>query len=326
MKKLILLFLPKEVSKEKFDEFIRQYSESYELCFVTRDSVSDDMYERAVAIIGNPPPDKLRICKKLEWLGIDFAGTDRYIGIVRELGSFIFTNASGAFGEAMAEHMLAVVFELYRNLHLYRDNQNRHIWSDEGAVKSVFHKNVLVVGTGDIGCSFAKIMKKFSCRVTGINTTGDSAAFFDETYKTDCMKEHVKSADIIALCVPANASTDNLFDEETIGLMKRDAVLVNVGRGNCIDDKALLKALSEERIFGAALDVFKEEPLADSKMWDVENLIITPHVSGKTYGHDENTINKVLDICVKNLYRYVEGKDMINPIDLNTGYRKVKND
>lgn len=324
--KKILMFLPEDICAAKFKAFEEKYADSYELIYTDNNRVTDEDFKSASAIIGNPVPSKLLLCKNLEWFAIDFAGTDRYIETVRQIPGLKFTNASGGFGVAIAEHMLSVVLALCKKLNLYRDNQKGHIWKDEGKEMSLIGKRVLIVGTGDIGSSFAKLVKAFSCETIGINTTGNSVAYFDKCYSSVELKNQLKDADVVAMCVPRNASTDNLLDREAFSLMKDSAVVINVGRGNSIDEDALIEALTKGKIYGAALDVFREEPLKDSALWDIDNLIITPHISGKTYGHLDVTINKVLDICLENLYRYVEGNELKNLVDMNTGYRKVKND
>lgn len=305
-----------------FHEFEKQYGDKYTLVYEDSATVSPEVLQEACAIIGNPKPELLSGCRQLEWLQLDFAGTDRYIGTVRRMEGLSLTNASGGFGRVIAEHMLAGLMALYRRLPEYVRNQEQRVWQDMGREQSVFGRNILVIGTGDIGSSFAGMMKCFGCELTGINRRGKAAAGFDRTDVVTNLSKYISSADIIACCVPKNKSTDKLISREIIGMMKTTAVVINVGRGNCIDEEALCVALNEGRISGAALDVFMNEPLdTDASIWHTRNLLITPHVAGKTYGHLEDTVERVLDICLKNLYRYVEGKALINLVDKETGYR-----
>lgn len=328
MKKQILILLPNEYitgeRKNKLDSLIQRKQNEYEFVFITPDELSarEDLLGRANAIVGNPRPEDLIKCKTLEWLQLDFAGTDRYIDICRDRENLLLTNSSGAFGKTIAQHMLAMVLSLYNNLHLYRSNQHKGIWRDEGLEKSIYNRKVLVIGTGDIGRSFAGIMAPFSPDLIGINRRGKKYNEFAINDTIENIDKYIGEADIIACCVPKNQSTNNIISDSLISKMKKSAIIINVGRGNCIDETALINALNDERISGAALDVFKTEPLEEKNdMWNVKNLIITPHISGKTYGHLEETVNNVLDICIENLYRYVEGNELVNLVDKITGYR-----
>ncbi len=306
-----------------FKEFEDKYGAEYELVFGNAEDIETGYMEDAVAIIGNPRPEQLLECRRLEWLQLDFAGTDRYMAAIKALDRDIrFTNASGAFGRVISEHMLAQLMALYRRIPEYVRNQADRQWQDMGPEKSVFSKNILVLGTGDIGSAFAGIMKHFDARITGINRRGRQAAGFDHIDTVDNLKQYVPMADIIACCVPRNATTDNLISRDIIAMMNKDAVIINVGRGNCIDQNALCEALNKNQIRGAALDVFVNEPLdKNDDIWNTKTLLITPHVAGKTYGHLESTVEAIVDICIKNLYRYVEGKELINLVDKETGYR-----
>ena len=128
-------------------------------------------------------------------------------------------------------------------------------------------------------------------------------------------------ADLVIGCLPNTKETGHILDGKKFALMKSDALLINVGRGSLIDTPSLTRALEEKRIAGAILDVLENEPLAaDSPLWSMPNVLITPHISGRGFGHDPETEKKVWDICLENLRRYIAGEDIINEVDMNLGY------
>lgn len=271
-------------------------------------------------IFGNPPPAMLKSAYKLELLQLFSAGAGEYAGegILREGAKL--ANASGAYGLAISEYMLGVLLELYKNLHLYRDNQISGKWCYEGKVKGIFNSTALIVGLGDIGGNFASRLKALGAYTIGIRRTDSNKPdYLDELYFMEELEKLLPRADIVALSLPETNLTRKIINEKTLGLMKKDAVLINVGRGSAIDTEALCNALENCQLLGAALDVTDPEPLpAEHRLWKIRNAVITPHVSG---GFSLNeTKERIVKIAAKNLEALVTGKNFVNIIDKTIGY------
>jgi len=312
----ILVSLPlNERQKEKLEKnFMHQEFRYCLAAEVTAETVAD-----VEVILGNVPPQVLQHAKVLKWLQLNNAGTEGYCdGALPE--GVVLTNATGAYGLAISEYMVGAVFALQKKLNLYQRNQMSHTWKSEGHVRVIQGSRVLVIGLGDIGTAFAGKMKALGCRTVGIKRReGRKPEGVDDLYTLERLEAQLPKADIVAMCVPGNADTYHLMNRERLALMKENAVLINVGRGITLDTEALTEALQEGRIAGAALDVTDPEPLpADHPLWDMENVIITPHTSGG-FSLPE-TLEKILDICIENLECYLVQRPLRNIVDFKTGY------
>lgn len=282
--------------------------------------VTPETVSQADIIIGNVPVDTIVHAKRLRWFQSQMAGVDPYLkdGVIPE--NVIITNVTGAFGAAVSEHMVGTVFELYKKLHYYRDNQNKCEWLDRGFVREVEGSTVCVIGLGDIGGAFAKKMKALGCYTIGIKRRrSEKPDYIDELYTMEMLDSVIGRADITALALPDTVETRGLFSRERIGRIKNGSVLINVGRGNAVDTEALCDALDNGQLYGASLDVFENEPLpASHRLWKTENAVITPHISG--FFHMRRTYDTIIDICTENYGRFVSGKDLMNIIDKKQGY------
>lgn len=284
---------------------------------------SRQQLEEAEIIIGNPSMDTLSYCKNLKWLQLSSSGADAYAKspfINKE--KTIITNATGAYGHAISEYMVAGVFAMTKKLHLYRDNQFAGLWQDLGFVKTINGCNVLVVGLGDIGGNFGKKMNALGANIYGLKRTASNKPDYVKSLHTlDELESLLPQMDVVALCLPNSDKTQDVISDKQLSLMKNDAILVNVGRGNAVNTDALTKALSENVIGGAILDVTQPEPLpAQHPLWKLSNVIITPHVSGGY--HAQETIEGIERIILENAQRYVDGQPLSNIVDYETGYMK----
>lgn len=286
-------------------------------------SATKEQIQEANIILGNPRARDIVGSKNLKFLQVETAGTEHYTkaGILPE--GTILCNATGAYGPAVAEHMLAMVFSLYKKLHLYRDHQRNHEWTDEGEVKSIVGARVLILGLGDIGGHFAKIIKALGAYTIGVRRRGtDKPDYLDELYLMEDLDQLLPTADIVAMILPATGETYQMMNEKRLKLMKPDALLINGGRGNAIDTEALCKVMAEGHLLGAGLDVTDPEPLPkDHPLWDIPNLLLTPHVSG--WHHLPETVERIADICAYNIEGFLKQGPLKSVIDLSTGYRKL---
>lgn len=257
---------------------------------------------------------------QLKWFASYFAGVDPLVvpGVLPE--DVILTNGSGAYGITIAEHMIMTVLMLlrrYPEYHMIVENREFH---SDLMIGSLYDSTVLILGTGDIGSTFANRLRGFAPKkIIGVNRSGRSTTAFDQVITMNDLDIYLPQADIIAVTLPATPQTDNLLSKEKIATMKKSAFLLNVGRGNCIDQSALVDALNREDLAGAALDVFSVEPIPeDDPIWTTKNMLITPHCAGKmTMAYTRNAV--VTSFC-DNLIRFTEGKEMHHLVNKEMGY------
>ncbi|NLG88873.1 MAG: D-2-hydroxyacid dehydrogenase [Clostridiaceae bacterium] len=313
----VLVLLP---TTEEHKRLFRNAAPSAEFIFISQSELKKEIMENVDVIIGNPPINLLKEAKGLKWLQLGSAGADKYVNEGILPPGTILTNSSGAYGLAVAEYMLAVLLELFYNLHLYRDNQNHGLWKDEGNVRSIHNCVVLIAGLGDIGGEFAKRIKALGGYTIGVRRTKRSKPdFIDELYLTDQLDTLLPRADVVAITLPGTRETYRLFSAERLKKMKQGAVIINTGRGTTIDTDALCDCLESGHLAGAALDVTDPEPLpAEHRLWKMKNAIITPHIAGGI--HLPETFERIIRISVENLRRYTMGEDLINIVNPVLGY------
>jgi len=293
----------------------------HEVLFCEKPDITEQMLADADIILGNlADAAQAELCPNLKWIQLNNAGTEGYCVPGRLPEGTILTNATGAYGLAISEHMIGCLFELRKKLHTYYRNQLQHEWKSEGFVDVVEGTTVLIIGMGDIGSTFGRKMKALGCKTIGIRRrVGEKPAWIDELWGMDKLEELLPKADVVAMSLPGNQFTYHTLSRERIALLKSNAVVINVGRGTAIDTDALAEALYERKIAGAALDVTDPEPLpADHPIWDAPNALITPHISGG-FALPE-TLEQIVGIFAENLRRYLSGEELRNIIDMETGY------
>jgi phosphoglycerate dehydrogenase-like enzyme len=253
----------------------------------------------------------LQTTSRLRWIQSIGAGYDQFPLPELKARGIRLTRAYGVNRNAVAEHTFALILELSRQLHYCRDNQRKHVYRQ--MISDIFRredeltgKTLGIIGLGHIGSRVAELGKAFNMRV--VATKRDPATYrgpADRVMTPDRTDEVIRESDFLVLNCPLTPETRGLINARTLGLMKRSAFLVNVARGGCVDEPALLTALRDNRIAGAALDHFSEDPLpASSPFWDLDNVIVTPHTAGETRKYEEN----VIDILLENLSRLERGQ------------------
>ena len=248
---------------------------------------------------------------KLRFIQSISAGTDQYSREVLTKHNIRLASAQGANARAVAEHAIALILALTRKLPEARDNQAKRIW--RGMIGDLAQredelggKTLLIVGLGRIGGRLARLAKAFDMRVIGTRrdpAQGNNGA--DAVHATGELESLLPQADFVALTCPLTPETEKVIRADTLARMKPSAFLVNVARGRCVDEAALLAALGQGRIAGAALDCAAEEPLpAASPLWGSENVLITPHTAGETRHYEEN----IIALLLANLERLWRGE------------------
>jgi D-2-hydroxyacid dehydrogenase (NADP+) len=254
-------------------------------------------------LMANTP--KLRFVQSLS------AGTDQYDKALFASRGVRLANAQGANERGVAEHALALILALTRQLHLARDNQQARHWRGmigDHALREqeLGGKTLVIVGLGRIGARLAALARAFDMRVIGVRRTARPApGVADEVIAQAGLARALGEADVVALTCPLTPETEGLIGAAALAALKPGALLINVARGKVIDEAALLAALADGRVRAAALDCFHEEPLPpDSLFWAQPNVLITPHTAGETTRYEEN----VVDILVDNLERLLRGE------------------
>ena len=284
--------------------------------------LTPELVQSAQIIIGNPPPAWIAASERLELLQLFSAGADPYIKPDILAPSTALTNATGAYGKAVSEHALAMTLILMKKLHLYRDFQRQHAWRDAGMVTSLSDATVLVVGLGDIGLAYARQVKALGARVIGVKRrSGPCPEGVDELCLTAELDRVLPEADVIFSILPGTADTFHYYTAERFAAMKNSAIFINCGRGSAVSMEVLAQALREGQIAAAGIDVAETEPLpADSPLWELENLLITPHVAGNF--HLADILEQVVNISCDNLRAHLSDQPLRNVVDFATGYKK----
>ena len=285
--------------------------------------VTQEDVDWAQVILGNVPAAMLHGSPALEWLQTNSAGVEPYIRPGVLAGDTLLTNATGAYGLAIAEHMLGMLLELFKKLELYRDAQKSGAWQSQGAVKAVYGSTVLVLGMGDIGGEFAARCKALGAKVIGVRRSPRPCPeYADEVHLLEDLDSLLPHADVVAVTLPGTDATRGLMSRERLAKMKEGAVLLNVGRGFIVDTEALCDALERGHLSGAGVDVTDPEPLPPThRLWNIPTAVVTPHLSG--FYHLRETHERIVGIFLENLRHFQAGEPLRNLVDFATGYRKL---
>jgi glyoxylate/hydroxypyruvate reductase A len=261
----------------------------------------------------NFPRHLLPRAKRLRWVQNMGAGVERFL--IPELPKGVaLTRIAGIFGPWMAEYVLGWCLWHTQRTELFRAQQRERRWRQVDPLR-LHGAELCIVGLGDIGRSIARAARGVGMRVSGVSQSGRKAPEVDRVYRSRDLVKALASADFVVLTVPLTPATRGLIGARELGTMKPSAWLVNIGRGPIVDEGALLEALSGKRIGGAILDVFDEEPLpVDHPLWRLENVVITPHISGPS------TPDEIGPIFDDNLRRYLARRPLRYQVDRKRGY------
>lgn len=315
---------------ESFRARLREICPDAEIAYYGDERWSEEEYHEklrnADVIIGHLKARDLRYCENLKLFQMDIAGADFYLKKDYLPEGAVLCNASGGYGVILAEHAVALIMCLCRDLQRYVMNKTAHEWKPYRPDKPIEDSTVLILGAGDIGVNTARLLRPLAKRIIGVRRVKrPSPELFDEMISFTELDEYLPQADIVSCSLPATPETFHLLDERRLRLMKRDAVLVNVGRGSLIPTEALCAVLGDGHLRGVGIDVAETEPLPpDSPLWDCDRLVITPHVAGNAITQDSPTNRRIFEIIYHNLESFVGGRPLDHVVDLRTGYRKTE--
>ena len=264
---------------------------------------------------------------RLKWCHTAFAGIGAYAESgVFDSGEVKLTNSSGAYGRTISEHIIMVTLMLMRQMYEYNKVINARCWVQDLPLRSIAGSSIAVIGTGDIGRNAAERYRALGAEsVTGFSRSGRPAEGFDAVYSFSEFDRlfsdpaFAGNVDVLLLCIPGTPASRGLLSRERIAMLSDRTFIINVGRGMVIDQDALIEALRERRIAGAALDVVYPEPLPeDHPLWDTPNCIITPHISGDM--GLPYTVDMTVDFFCEDLKRFAAGQPLMHLADVKKGY------
>jgi phosphoglycerate dehydrogenase-like enzyme len=286
--------------------------------------MDEEINEAEIVIAWSIRPAQIARARTLRWIHSPAAAVHQLIFPELVESDIALTNAREVHGPVVAEHVIAQIFALAKKIPDAVRLQHKHdwgqqtMWDELPRVREVAGATVGLIGVGSIGRAVAKNAKALGMRVIAVREHPEKgSAGADSVFGPDQVDELFRQADYVVLAAPVTDNTRAVANAARIGLMKPDACLINVARGQLVDESALAFALREKKLGGAALDVFPKEPLAeDSPLWDVPGLLITPHTAALT----EKLWERHYSLVAENLRRYLKGEELFGLVDKNRGY------
>src|SRR5271163_482441 len=289
-----------------------------------KQSIDDDIADSDVLMAWSIRPEQIVAARKLRWIHSPAAAVNQLMFPEIVDSEIVVTNAREVHGPVVAEHVIALIFALAKKIPGSARLQEKHVWGQQilwdelPRVREVAGSTLGMVGLGSIGRAVVKSAKALGMRVIAVREhpeKGSEGA--DAVFGPAQIDEIFRQADYVVLAAPVTDGTEAIANAERLARMKPVACLINVGRGPLVDEPALSAALRERKIGGAALDVFPKEPLAaDSPLWDVPNLLITPHTAALT----DKLWERHYALFSENLRRYLNGKPLLAVVDKRKGY------
>jgi phosphoglycerate dehydrogenase-like enzyme len=274
--------------------------------------IADNNFLKCEIVFGNIPPDWIKQSSKIRWLQLESTGFAEYSTVKKNFlnKDVIITNLKSFFAHQVAQTVMAGIFSFYRGLDSFALLKKRKKWIGDpirAKLEILNDKNILFFGKGSINQEIAKYIKVFNCKYS----------FIDSNSKKSFAIQKVKKAQIVICALPGTSKTKMLFNKKMINSLSNQTILINVGRGNLINEKYLIKKLKNNDLKGAVLDVTAEEPLRkNNPLWSCPNLILTQHTGG---GYKDEIADKV-NFFLNNFQRYKKKSKVLNKINPMKGY------
>jgi len=287
----------------------------------TPDELLREIRNADAALLTRIDPAQFAAATRLRWIHSAAAGVGGLLLPEVRASGVIVTNSRGIHGATMAEHVIGVTIALLRNLPSVIRRQMTHEWvyPEMSSIKTLRGRRMIVVGLGAVGSEVARTASALGMHVSAVRRHPDAPRpeCVESVHGPDELAQVLPRADLLVLAAPLTPETRALIGSPELRSMKPTAILVNVARGKLVDEKALVEELVRGTIAGAALDVFEHEPLdPSSRLWDLPNVLITPHTSG----YREDYWDAVVDIFIDNARRFEAGQPLINVVDKERGY------
>lgn len=289
--------------------------------FVFENGLSTDELQKADVLVtyGEDLNDaNIQYATKLKWIFVASAGVEKMPAQAIMDRDILVSNVRGIHKTPMAESILAHILAIKRALPWMYEQQKKSEWSKKGKQTELRDSTALILGPGAIGSEVGRLLQAFGVTTIGCNRSGNAAPYMDEMVNFAKLTEALPKADIVLSVLPKTPDTTHLLKDEHFNAMKNDAIFMNFGRGNLVDEKVLIRAIEAGEIGYAVLDVFEEEPLsANNPLWSYLNVIVSPHVSS----HSSRYVERSLAIFKPSLTKWLDGDTALeNVMDLSRGY------
>ena len=265
-------------------------------------------------------PEFIRLGKTLRWVQVASAGVESYLFPELVESDIILTNAKGVYGVHIAEHVIAFILSFGRAINILVHRQIDEIWESRAnlPVIEIGGQTLGIIGLGGIGLEVAKNAHALGMRILAVDPTQTHQPdYIEHLWRLDKLHNMLRESDFAAICCPLTPQTRHMMSAEEFKCMKPTAYLINIARGGIVDQEALIKALETKEIAGAGLDVTEPEPLPKGNpLWQMENVIITPHMSGQS----PISGRRLMKLLAENLKRFANGEPLLNVVDKKLGY------
>jgi len=310
------------ITKDRFDKALNKFPEIKEKIEVfvdwDEDNFNTSMSNSDILLAWNFPIKNLKkVAPNLKWIHVISAGVEHLLPLDWMGDDLVLTNSSGAHAKKAGEYGLMSILMLQNHMTKIITNQKNKEFVSLFS-NPIAGKTVVVVGTGSLGGSMAKHVSSLGANIIGVNKRGKKAEGCSKVVTIDKIDTVLPEADFLYLALPETLETKNLINKKRLDMLKPTCGIVNIGRQSVMDYDVLSEKLKKNEIAGAILDVFSHEPIdKSSKLWDIPNLVITPHVSSDD---DGNYVELTLDIFFNNLKLFIEKKELLNQVDKQLGY------
>ena len=314
------------VAPEWFAERLREeFPHLHVTRLATQEGIDRELADTEIAFTSALQRQHFRLARKLRWIHSPAAAVHQFLFPELAESDVILTNAREVHGAVVAEQVIAMMFAVAKRIPQALRFQQQQLWGQEaiweesGGPREIAGTTLGMVGLGSIGHNVARHAAALGMRVIAVRQHADATKpdSVHEVLPPSKINEMFAAADYIVLAAPVTSATRHMIGREQLALMKSDAYLINVGRGSLIDEAALLEVLQQRKIGGAALDVFDQEPLPpDSPLWDLDNLLITPHTAGMT----AKLWERHYTLFSENVRRYLSGQSLLALVDKKSGY------
>ena len=306
--------------EESLVDYIRRVDEKVRVVRAESETEVLEVMPEIEVVCGEITREMFARRRRLAWIQSWGAGVDGLLYPELVESDVVLCSAKGTVGVHLADHAMALLLGLTRGIHtaLRNPGWEEIRWPIRDASWELVDRTMGIVGLGGTGRELARRAKAFGMRVVAVDPEDvEVPPEVEACWNMDRFHPLLEQSDVVAICAPLTAETEGLFDREAFARMQRHALLINVTRGRIVDEASLLEALDGKQIGGAGLDVVPREPLpADHPLWQMENVLITPHTAGGSPNRDGRCVGLFCD----NLRRYMDGLPLLSVIDKRKGY------
>lgn len=312
----VLVYYHKSKYIDKYKELIEKSRKDIALLMCKNDEEIDKYIGEADIIFSGStfPVNFLRKAKKLKWVQSMSAGVENFTSSGLIESNIILTKVKGVFGPIMSEYVIGHIFAITQNIKNIYENKRNKIWK-QFVVSSIRNATIGIMGLGSVGAYIAYRLHLLGANVITIDEQEKRLPYIGQEYLIDDLYDFLVKPDFLIITLPLTSKTRNLIGENEFNIMKKSIYIFNISRSGIVQTEALIKALKSKKISGAVLDVFDKEPLPkDHELWTLDNVTITPHISGPSLPED------IVKVFLDNLVRFEKNKKLKGIVDLKKEY------